>query len=71
MHIYNVMQIAEPSLFNVEPKNTERQSDHHNTRMQLLQKKATCPLENNCLTSSIVYNAKVTTTEDPIGNNYI
>ena len=29
-------------------------------------KKTTCPLENNCLASSIVYNAKVTTTEDPI-----
>ena len=34
-------------------------------------KKATCPLENHCLTPSIVYNAKVTTTEDPIGKNYI
>ena len=34
-------------------------------------KKATCSLENNCLTPSIVYNAKVTTTEDPIGKNYI
>ena len=34
-------------------------------------KKTTCPLENNCLTPSIVYNTKVTTTEDPIGKNYI
>ena len=34
-------------------------------------KKATCPLENNCLTPSIVCNAKVTSTEDPIGKNYI
>ena len=34
-------------------------------------KKATCPLENNCLTPTIVYNAKVTTTEYPIGKNYI
>ena len=33
--------------------------------------KTTCPLENNCLTPSIVYNAKVTTTEDPMGKNYI
>ena len=34
-------------------------------------KKATCPLKNNCLTPSTVYNAKVTTTEDPIRKNYI
>ena len=34
-------------------------------------KKSTCPLENNCLTPSIVYNAKVATTEDPIGKNCI
>ena len=33
--------------------------------------KTTCPSENNCLTSSIVYNAKVRATEDPIGKNYI
>ena len=34
-------------------------------------KKATCPSENNCLTLSIVYNAKVTTTGNPIGKNCI
>ena len=28
-------------------------------------------MENHCLTPSIVYNAKVTTTENPIGKNYI
>ena len=33
--------------------------------------KTTYPLKNNCLTPSIVYNAKVTTTEDPIRRNYI
>ena len=30
-----------------------------------------CPLKNNCLTSSVVYNANVTTGSDPIGKNYI
>ena len=39
-------------------------------RLQLLQNNY-LPLGNNCLTPSIVYNAKVTTTEDPIGKNYI
>ena len=30
-----------------------------------------CPLNNNCLTTNIVYNAKVTTNEDATGKNYI
>ena len=29
------------------------------------------PLKNNCLTSSVVYNANVTTESDTIGKNYI
>ena len=33
--------------------------------------KTTCPLEKNCFIPSIVYSAKVTTTEDLIGKNYI
>ncbi len=35
------------------------------------QKKDECPLNNNCLTSSIIYNAQVTTDEDTTGKNYI
>ena len=34
-------------------------------------KKNDCPLKNNCLTSSVVYNANETTESDPIGKNYI
>ena len=34
-------------------------------------KKNDCPLKNNCLTSSVVYNANVTTESDTIGKNYI
>ena len=30
-----------------------------------------CPLENNCLTTSVVYNANVTTESDATGMNYI
>ena len=30
-----------------------------------------CPLENNCLTTSVVYNANVTTESDATGVNYI
>ena len=34
-------------------------------------KKSDCPLKNNCLTSSVVYNANVTTESDTTGKNYI
>ena len=34
-------------------------------------KKDDCPLKNNCLTSSVVYNANVTTENDTTGKNYI
>ena len=34
-------------------------------------KKDQCPLDNNCLSTSIVYNAHVTTDEDTTGKNYI
>ena len=34
-------------------------------------KKNDCPLKNNCFTSSVVYNANVTTESDTIGKNYI
>ena len=34
-------------------------------------KKNDCPLKNNCLTQSIVYNANVTTESDTTGKNYI
>jgi len=36
-----------------------------------LQKKEQCPLNNNCLSTSLVYNAHVTTDEDSTGKNYI
>ena len=34
-------------------------------------KKDDCPLKNNCLASSVVYNANVTTESDTTGKNYI
>ena len=34
-------------------------------------KKNDCPLKNNCLTSSFVYNTNITTESDITGNNYI
>ena len=34
-------------------------------------KKNDCPKENNCLTSSVIYNANVTTESDTTGKNYI
>ena len=34
-------------------------------------KKKDCPLKNNCLTPSVVYNANVTTENDTTGKNYI
>ena len=34
-------------------------------------KKNECPLKNNCLTSSVVYNANVTTENDTTGKIYI
>ena len=34
-------------------------------------KKKDCPLKNNCLTSSVIYNANVTTESDAAGMNYI
>ena len=30
-----------------------------------------CPLDNNCLSSNIIYNAKIATDNDTIGKNYI
>ena len=30
-----------------------------------------CPLNNNCLTTSVIYNAHVTTNEDTTGKDYI
>ena len=34
-------------------------------------KKIDCPLKNNCLTSSVVYNANITIESDTTGKNYI
>ena len=34
-------------------------------------KKEQCPLENNCLSSSIIYNAHISTDENTQGKNYI
>ena len=34
-------------------------------------KKNDCPLKNNCLTQSVVYNANVTKASDTTGKNYI
>ena len=34
-------------------------------------RKNDCPLKNNCLTSSVIYNANVTTESDTTGKNYI
>ena len=34
-------------------------------------KKQECPLNNNCLTTSVIYNAHVTTNEDTAGKDYI
>ena len=34
-------------------------------------KKEQCPLDNNCLSTSVIYNAQVTTDEDTTGKNYI
>ena len=34
-------------------------------------KKGQCPLQNNCLATSIVYNAHVTTDENSHGKNYL
>ena len=34
-------------------------------------RKNDCPLKHNCLTSSVVYNANVTTESDTFGKNYI
>ena len=34
-------------------------------------KRNNCPLKNNCLTSSVIYNANVTTKSDTTGKNYI
>lgn len=34
-------------------------------------KKDNCPMNNNCLSSSLVYNANVTTEEDTTGKNYV
>ena len=55
-------------IFNMDPKNTLRQSDHHITRMQLSGKNY-LPLGKQL--SYFVYNAKFTTTEDPTGKNCI
>ena len=34
-------------------------------------KKEQCPLDNNCLSTSVIYNAQVITDEDTTGKNYI
>ena len=34
-------------------------------------KKDQCPLDNNCLSTSVIYKAKVTTDKDDTGKNYI
>ena len=34
-------------------------------------KKEECPLDNNCLSTNLIYNARVTTDEDTTGKNYI
>ena len=50
----------------LETRKTPSKENNCNCR-----KKNDCPLENNCLTSSVVYNANVTTKSDTIGKNYI
>ena len=49
-----------------QQENPQHQPRHHPCR-----KKDQCPLNNNCLSSSIIYNAHVTTNEDTTGKNYI
>ena len=34
-------------------------------------KKDQCPLDNNCLITSVIYKANVTTDKDDTGKNYI
>ena len=50
----------------LQPSKTPSTESNCNCR-----KKNDCPLKNNCLTSSVVYNANVATESDPIGKNYI
>ena len=47
-------------------KTPSTENNHCNCR-----EKNDCPLKKNCLTSSVVYNANVTTEKDTTGKNYI
>ena len=48
----------------------DKQDTLHGKQLQL-QEKNDCPLKNNCITSSVIYNANVTTKSDTTGKNYI
>ena len=50
------------------PETSQKPSTENNCNCR---KKSDCPLKKNCLTSSVVYNANVTTESDTIGKNYI
>ena len=52
---------------NLETSKTPSTENNCNCR----KKKNDCLLKNNCLTSSVFYNAKVTTESDATGKNYI
>ena len=44
---------------------------HCKTDATVEKKKDQCPLDNNCLTTSVIYKANVTTDKDDMGKNYI
>ena len=46
-------------------------STENNCTKKKKKKKNDCPLKNNCLTSSVVYNSNVTTESDMTGKNHI
>eukprot|EP00794_Sanderia_malayensis_P007476 gene7476-biopygen6026 len=59
------------SKHNKKVTNTANTANNSTDKTCNCYKKDQCPLNNNCLTSSIIYNAKVTTNEDTTEKNYI
>ena len=63
-----------PNMGSIINNNNKKILTNNNTTPQNgcnCRKKGQCPLDNNCLTTSVIYKANVTTDKDDTGKNYI
>ena len=74
---FNILDSGPPQIpggRNITEKSSRRLRTRQSQRKKIAtacRKKKDCPLKNNCLTSSVIYNANVRTESDAAGMNYI